>query len=329
MKLPCRKLCYFKEVTTTMTKAKELISKSAEKKMGAFYTPSTAEGEPDTAPFAVVADSQSAGLGTGGRQWISPPGNLYCTLSIPLQPNTGASDAASAAAADAPFVMPAHVIPVLSLVCGLVGREAVLQLLRKHMAEAGVASDIEGRVRTKWPNDIIYSNKKISGTLIDSYEPSFSQKEGEPPRGTGRQYLLLGVGVNIETCPKITDAGREATTLNQIIDELNATHKSEIKKIQPEEFAEVFWDLFFSFLTNEETANMAYIVNTFEQVMDKSLVLHRRVSREEPAEGGEGKKVVFDRDPTELQAVKLNSWGHLIVRKPDGTEETLMSDYLN
>ncbi|EPY31095.1 BirA family transcriptional regulator, biotin operon repressor [Strigomonas culicis] len=310
-----------------MTKAKELISKSAEKKKGSFYTPSTPEGEPDTAPFAVVADSQTAGLGTGGRQWISPPGNLYCTLSIPLQ-----AAAAGQAPADGAFALPTAMVPVLSLVCGLVGREAVLQLIKQHVAAAGLAAPdaaaIDALVRTKWPNDIIYNHKKISGSLIDNYEPSFAHQEGEPARGTGRQYLLLGVGVNIETCPKITDAGREATTLNAIIDELNAKHQATIAKITANELAETFWDLFFGFLTDETKANMSYIVAAFEEVMDKSLVLHRRVTREEPAAGGEGTTTVFDRDPTELYAVKLNSWGHLIVKKPDGTEETLLSEYL-
>ncbi|RNE94873.1 biotin/lipoate protein ligase [Trypanosoma conorhini] len=213
------------------------------------------------APFAVLAESQSKGRGTGGRVWTSPKGNLYFTLCIPEA-----------------SVRP-EITPVLPLVTGLVCREAIKSIVK--------GAD----VHVKWPNDIIYDSKKLGGSIVEA--------EGN--------YLLIGIGMNVELAPPVTDSGRDTTTVNDIAAAVGQP------KVTPVQLAEAVWKQYFEVLS-DTTLSRKVIVMNFEAAMDKSLILHRRTPT--------------GRDPEPLRAVRLNEWGHLTVLKSDGTEETLLTEYL-
>ncbi|MBM3284587.1 MAG: biotin--[acetyl-CoA-carboxylase] ligase [Candidatus Aminicenantes bacterium] len=84
---------------------------------------------------AVIADEQTAGRGTKGRGWHSPPGQgLY--VSVILRP-------------------PASDVSLLPLVAGIAVAEAIL-------------SSTSLEVRLKWPNDIVWNGKKVGGILCES-----------------------------------------------------------------------------------------------------------------------------------------------------------------
>jgi len=84
---------------------------------------------------AVIAGAQTAGRGTKGRAWASPPGlGLY--LSVILEP-------------------PAPALALLPLAAGLAAREAVS---RAAGLEAGL----------KWPNDLLWGGRKLGGILCES-----------------------------------------------------------------------------------------------------------------------------------------------------------------
>lgn len=87
---------------------------------------------------AVVAETQTAGRGRRGRTWISPPGNLYCSLL--LRPQCATRDAAN-----------------LSFAAALAVAEALLPLLPEGID-----------LRFKWPNDVLLTGKKVAGILIES-----------------------------------------------------------------------------------------------------------------------------------------------------------------
>ncbi|EKF29113.1 biotin/lipoate protein ligase, putative [Trypanosoma cruzi marinkellei] len=231
------------EVTSTMDAARQMLT--------------AANG----APFAVLAESQVKGRGTGERVWISPKGNMYFTLCISEK-----------------SIMP-EIVPVLPLLTGLVCRAAIMSLING------------ANVHVKWPNDIIYAGKKIGGSLVES--------EGES--------LIIGIGMNVELAPPVTDSGRASTTVNEIAAAL------EQPKITPTQLAEFIWKHFFQMIS-DTTLTRKIVVTRFDAAMDKSLSLHRRTPT--------------GRDPEELHAIGLNEWGHLIVSRPDGTEDTLMTDYL-
>lgn len=85
--------------------------------------------------LVVVAEEQTAGRGTKGRTWHSPPGaGLYATV----------------------LLRPASGLILVPLAVGVAVREAA--------AKAAPA------VRLKWPNDLVWEGRKIAGVLCEGSE---------------------------------------------------------------------------------------------------------------------------------------------------------------
>lgn len=91
-------------------------------------------GEPEY--LAVMARRQTAGRGSRGRNWESPPGNL--AISVLLRPTERARD---------------------------VGQWALLAGVA--LAEALDATP-GGRLTLKWPNDLLYDGNKLAGILVEA-----------------------------------------------------------------------------------------------------------------------------------------------------------------
>jgi BirA family biotin operon repressor/biotin-[acetyl-CoA-carboxylase] ligase len=113
----------------------------------------------------VWSKRQEQGVGRRGRAWVSPEGNLYCSLL--LRP---ACDPVSGAC--------------LSFLTSLALYDAIAPFLKP-------GADI----RLKWPNDVLIGGKKTSGILLES-------KTG--PDGN-LDYVIVGTGINIATFPEVTD----------------------------------------------------------------------------------------------------------------------------
>jgi BirA family transcriptional regulator, biotin operon repressor / biotin---[acetyl-CoA-carboxylase] ligase len=92
----------------------------------------------DAGRLWIVADEQTKGRGRHGRQWSSPPGNLYASLLL-IDP------------------APAHKAPELGFVAGV----ALFHALR------GVLGS-DPLLCIKWPNDILYAGAKLAGILLES-----------------------------------------------------------------------------------------------------------------------------------------------------------------
>lgn len=102
-----------------------------------------------------LAESQTAGRGRRGRTWVSPfAQNIYASIGWGFEGGIAALEG-------------------LSLAIGV----AVLRCLHR----AGV-SDLS----LKWPNDILYKNKKLGGILIEM--------SGDP---SGYCLSVVGVGINV------------------------------------------------------------------------------------------------------------------------------------
>jgi BirA family biotin operon repressor/biotin-[acetyl-CoA-carboxylase] ligase len=85
----------------------------------------------------IVAAEQSRGRGRLGREWRSPPGNLYASLLL-VDPS------------------PASVSSQLGFVAGV----ALASALRTLMGD-------DKRLKLKWPNDALYNGAKLSGLLLE------------------------------------------------------------------------------------------------------------------------------------------------------------------
>jgi BirA family biotin operon repressor/biotin-[acetyl-CoA-carboxylase] ligase len=114
-------------------------------------------------PLWITARRQSAGRGRRGNVWVSPSGNLYTTLLLrdPAPPLRA---------------------PQLSFVAALAVFDAILDC----------APGLGGRLKLKWPNDVLCGGAKLAGILIEG-------------RGfdTGLS-VAIGIGVNCQQHPTQT-----------------------------------------------------------------------------------------------------------------------------
>ncbi|MEE8351098.1 MAG: biotin--[acetyl-CoA-carboxylase] ligase [Rhodospirillales bacterium] len=122
---------------------------------------------PEKAPDGTViwAREQTAGRGRRGREWSSPPGNLY--FSLILRP-----DVTIQKAAEFSF------IAALSLFDSL-----------------GTVGEPGHQVALKWPNDILLNDRKVAGILLET----------ETGAGAVPEWIVLGVGINIGVFPADTE----------------------------------------------------------------------------------------------------------------------------
>lgn len=103
-----------------------------------------------------IAEQQTQGKGRLGREWFSPFGkNIYMSLLYHFKKDISE-------------------LSGLSLVMSL----AIMKTLR----QAGVTE----KLSMKWPNDLLYAEKKISGTLIEIQAET-----------NGLCHAYIGVGINV------------------------------------------------------------------------------------------------------------------------------------
>ena len=130
-------------------------------------------------PLWVTALTQTRGRGRQGREWISPPGNLYASLGI---------------------VRPAPIdrAPELAFVAALAVRDAVV-------AEAPALAP---QLTLKWPNDLLLADRKCAGILI----------EGEVRRDHLSEITgftaVIGIGVNCVSHPPTAPTAPDSSSLS-------------------------------------------------------------------------------------------------------------------
>jgi BirA family biotin operon repressor/biotin-[acetyl-CoA-carboxylase] ligase len=120
--------------------------------------------EPAVGISVCFAEFQTAGRGRRGRQWASPfASNIYLSLRLSINSGLGAVEG-------------------LSLAVGV----AVARALH----ELGVSG-----VQLKWPNDVLWSGRKLGGILIEVV--------GDP---SGVCHLVVGLGLNLKTEKSMAEA---------------------------------------------------------------------------------------------------------------------------
>lgn len=122
----------------------------------------------------IWAKQQKAGKGRAGRDWSSPPGNLYASLLLRPQ-------------------LPLTTLMQLSLLAGVAIHDTVKQLT----SSASQPLDL----RLKWPNDILLGGAKLGGILLET-------ASSVDPRDTA---VVIGVGLNLSHAPN--DLGRSVACL--------------------------------------------------------------------------------------------------------------------
>ncbi len=123
-----------------------------------------ASGQVDFSFAVIWSKSQSKGRGRTGKQWLSPAGNLYVSLLMKIDYNVRTASQISFIAAHA---LGEVISPLLA---------------------AGY------KLHYKWPNDVLIDGKKLAGILLESVVGAKEKNRLE--------WLIVGVGVNIEEIPK-------------------------------------------------------------------------------------------------------------------------------
>ena len=85
----------------------------------------------------VLANEQTKGRGRRGNEWVSPPGNIYCSIALSI--NLSSKD-----------------IFKLTMLTSVA--------IKRSLEHIGLVAVI-----FKWPNDVYCYNKKISGIIQESY----------------------------------------------------------------------------------------------------------------------------------------------------------------
>ncbi|MFH2021679.1 MAG: biotin--[acetyl-CoA-carboxylase] ligase, partial [Patescibacteria group bacterium] len=132
---------------------------------------------PGRLPRFCVAEQQTQGRGRLGRNWYSPLGqNVYLSCQYPFQKNIAS-------------------LAGLSLVVGL----AVINILKHYLPSA--------ELKAKWPNDIVYENKKLAGILLNVQAES-----------NGFCSAIVGIGLNVNMIEDIENhIAQSWTSMRKIV----------------------------------------------------------------------------------------------------------------
>lgn len=125
-----------------------------------------------------LAEQQTQGKGRLSRTWYSPFGkNLYLSCYCPIQKDI--SELAG-----------------LSLVVSL----AIVKTLNAYGKDNCFSA--------KWPNDVLYEGKKISGSLIEIHAESH-----------GSSHAIIGIGINVNMLDDSKQINQAWSSLQQVIGE--------------------------------------------------------------------------------------------------------------
>jgi len=158
---------------------------------------------------SVIVTEQTAGRGQFRRNWVSPVGNLYASWVWPEFSGNNISNAY---------------------------QKNLLPLVAAYIVARGL--ELLGiDVKIKWPNDLLYKNRKIGGILIEQRD----------------RKIIVGIGINMASAPSLQTAGTEtfmaATSLSKegfdvsplkvwchLVESGIHCFRMLIKQIQPSEF---------------------------------------------------------------------------------------------
>ncbi|MCP5101808.1 MAG: biotin--[acetyl-CoA-carboxylase] ligase [bacterium] len=179
-------------------------------------------------PVLVTSDLQTGGRGREQRIWVSLKGKgLYSSLGFYLDARQN--------------------LNLLPLISGI----AVIETLNR----------LSGMDFTlKWPNDVLYKNKKIAGILIENVIMET------------RLFCVAGIGINLNHSKKNFPAelADKATSLKMVTD---SRENYPVEKVNP-----ILADVFFQWLDKLEKEKREEIIQTAgrysEFLRDKAISFH-------------------------------------------------------
>ncbi len=139
----------FDEVSSTMDKAKEMATEAATVNELPIY--------------AVLADNQTKGRGTRGRNWFSSSNNMFLTVSIKLDS-----------------------LPIAWTIIPLKVGTLIYPHIKAMATKNNTTSELAD-VKLKWPNDVLINGRKVCGVLVE----------------IEKNRMLIGIGCNVGSAPAV------------------------------------------------------------------------------------------------------------------------------
>jgi len=208
----------------------------------------------------VLAEQQTKGRGRLGRAWHSPYGKgLY--MSVILRPTT-----------------PLHLAPQLTLITAVALSSAVRKL-------TGLPIGI------KWPNDLLFEGKKISGIILESTAEDNMLK-----------YVIAGIGIAVNLI--------EQDYETELLEKATSLRISAGKSFAREKLLCLFLDEWALLLDMYEQDGFKSIIPLWEA---QSVSIGKKVQLTTPLD-------TFVATP-----IKLTETGALLVKLDDGSERTIFS----
>lgn len=165
---------------------------------------------PPNAPHLMTAESQTNGRGQHNRSWLSPVGNVYLSLYVPMQQTISQNQSN--------HLQSLHRLTgALSLCVGLSLYElGIIKQINQYRQQFTLPL-----IQVKWANDLgLYRfNNSNDNTIAPFYKLAGILIE---PVIKDNQILgiVIGVGLNINNTPIIKDGLYTAISLKDLIDEL-------------------------------------------------------------------------------------------------------------
>ena len=92
----------------------------------------------------ILADEQKNGKGRRGNIWISPPGNIYCSIALN------------------------NTIPI--------NEYYLFSMLTAVSVKFTLENFGANEIKFKWPNDLFFKNKKFGGMILETYKSTNNNK---------------------------------------------------------------------------------------------------------------------------------------------------------
>lgn len=208
----------------------------------------------------IIGEEQTSGKGRLGRSWVSPK---YKGIWMS-------------------FILRPQINPMLIARITQVGAAAVVR--------SGEEMDLDFKV--KWPNDIIFNNKKICGILTEM-SSELNQIN----------YVVLGIGINANLDPEDFD--------EELLVKASSIKMESGKVVDRKELVgriiNNFEKLYNSFMEDEKGLDSISICRK------KSILIGKEV------------RVIKGGKTTEAKVIDLNDDGELLVEKRNGQVEKLFS----
>ena len=113
----------------------------------------------------ITSSEQTMGRGRSGRDWVSKPGNLYCSLIHKVDDDIRKS-------------------AQLTFVASLAVRDTIAEFVNPDT------------VKCKWPNDVLAGGRKISGILLESHQGKDGSNYMIIGIGINSIWYTISIGVN-------------------------------------------------------------------------------------------------------------------------------------